>query len=92
MFEHLTIEDNKYINLLGKVSFGVYLFHDHPMVRQLLWQDFFKCSFFYDKSWYIVVIHLFICTIIIYLIGMIIEMFRINFIEKIFFKNDNNIK
>lgn len=41
LFKNIKINYCKIINLLGSVSFGVYLFHDNFFMRDMLWRDLF---------------------------------------------------
>lgn len=44
LFKNLKIRPNRYINDLAMTMFGVYLIHDNPIIRHMLWIEWFKNS------------------------------------------------
>lgn len=50
-FLNLHIGSHKMINRLGSAMFGVYLIHEHPLLRPYLWEDLFRNADFYDSRW-----------------------------------------
>lgn len=85
LFENLNIPNNKFINLLGKTSFGVYLFHD-SYFREVFWKKIFKVESFYNAEPYLLILHIIGSVIVIYLVGTIIELIRVKVIEEPIFK------
>ncbi len=49
-FLQLRIRQNRVVNLIASAMFGVYLIHDHPLVRTFLWRDLFACASFQEKA------------------------------------------
>lgn len=43
LFKNLNIKHNPKINLIAGATFGVYLIHDNPFIRSVLWTDFLHC-------------------------------------------------
>lgn len=84
VFKNLEIKNNKFINILGKSSIGVYLFHD-SIFRSEFWKEIcFVENFYFVSSW-VLVAHIALCTLGIYLVGAMIELIRTKIIERIFF-------
>ena len=74
-----------FINILGKSSIGVYLFHD-SIFRIEFWKEIFKVESFYNAEPYILILHIIGSVIAIYLIGTLIELIRVKIIEEPIFK------
>lgn len=73
-FKNLKIKNSILINLFGSVSFGVYLFHDHPLVRELLWKRVFLVGNLIDSPLFLV--SGILVAGVVYLIGEYLELFR----------------
>lgn len=84
-FKELKIKQSKIINFLAKGSFAVYLIHDNPNLRNLIWKDILKTHNFYYSNLEILILHMIFSAFIIYSIGCVIEFIRINLLEKTFF-------
>lgn len=78
-FKNLRVRNNKYINMLASYSFGVYLFHEHFFMRDLLWNKLFTYSKVLNSG--CLFINLVIMIIGIYLVGSLVE-----FVRKCIFK------
>ena len=87
-FKNMKINDNAYINILAKATFGVYLIHDSNFIRPWLWNLVNAGK--YSNSWFIIVYSL-IIVFLIYTICSIIELIRIKFIEKSYMRKINNL-
>lgn len=83
VFKNLDIKNSKVINILGKSSIGVYLFHD-SIFRLEFWKEICLVEMFYFVSPWLLVFHTIVCTLGIYLVGVIIELIRSKIIDKIF--------
>lgn len=80
LFEQKEIKHNKLINTLGGASFGVYLFHEAPYSRILLWTKFFVVDRVVGNWWmpfYCIGI-----VLIIYAFVIMVERVRIVFFER----------
>ena len=42
-FNDLQIKNNRFINTVASTTFGIYLIHDSPITRDLLWNKVFHC-------------------------------------------------
>lgn len=72
--------NNKYINLIGSCTLGVYLIHDNPYLRHFLWMKVFKNSDYVYSNYLFV--HLLISVLIVFIVCIIVEYARKNLIEK----------
>lgn len=79
----------KIINIFSKASFGVYLFHDNPYIREILWERLLHTSSYFNVNVVYFLFHIIFSITTIYLVGTVIELIRINCIEKYIFKNEN---
>lgn len=71
---------SKFINTIGVCTFGVYLIHDNPIVRKVLWLQLFRNR---DYSMSNTLIPRIIASVfIVYSISTLIEYARIRFVEK----------
>ena len=50
-FEQIPLRQSKTVNFAASTIFGVYLLHDHPVVRTFLWQDLFRNAAFQSKPY-----------------------------------------
>lgn len=72
---------NKTINYIAKSTFGVYLIHDNPFIREVLWCRIFKVASFAEGNFAIFVLHSFITVAIVFCCCTLIDILR-RFIEK----------
>lgn len=84
-FKNLRIPYNKFINMVASASFGVLLIHANSYaMRHWLWGSTLKNTVVYHTPW--CYIH-FVCSVLgIYIICTGIDLLRIYFIEKPFFR------
>lgn len=83
VFKNFDIKNSKVINILGKSSIGVYLFHD-SIFRLEFWKEICLVEMFYFASPWLLVFHIIVCTLGIYSVGVIIELIRSKIMDKIF--------
>lgn len=74
-FRDLDVGKSGAINLLGSVSFGVYLFHDHFLIRDSLWKVMFNFSNYYN-NWRGLLSCGIVVAVLIYMVGGVIEFIR----------------
>lgn len=74
LFESLTLK-SKIINTVAKCTFGIYLLHDHRLVREHLY-SFLKIKSTNIIYGYRFVLYVFLCAIIIFITCLIIEYIR----------------
>lgn len=87
-FKNLNIKYNGFINNIAKCSFGVYLIHEHNMIKPLIWQNWLTNGS-YENSPYLI-FHMILCTLLVFVVCIIIEYLRIYLIEVPLFKILNN--
>ena len=75
---------NKTINKISSCIFGIYLFHDHDYIRNFLWLELFKNAQFKSSNY--LILHLGGCIILVFIVGLIIEMIRKKLLQKPFDK------
>lgn len=79
-FKNLKLKENRFINWLGSVSFGVYLFHEHTYMRKFLWFRVFDVNLIMNSPYFMPIT--FCMAICIYILGGLFEWGR-----KFIFKN-----
>ena len=75
---------NNLINTISSCTFGVYLIHESPIVRNWLWLDVIHNSEFYNSG--LLVIRLLLCTTIVFIVCSLIEFIRQKLFGKITLK------
>ena len=80
LFKNLQIKSSRTIYFLAKGVFGVYLIHEHPLVRQFLWERLSLNTEYYEKP------GLFLCAFFarttVFPCCEIIEQVRLDFCKK----------
>lgn len=85
IFKNLHIKNNKYINMVASTTLGVLLIHaNSDVMRQWLWKDVIKCTCYYESPF--LVFHALISVIFIYIVCVLIDLFRIKIIEEPIFR------
>lgn len=81
LFLNFNIKSSKIINGIAKTTFGVLWIHaNSDTMRSFLWTDLLKCTDYYVTNYFL--IHAVICVIGVYLVCVLIDLIRLNFIEK----------
>lgn len=83
-FKNLKIGSIKIVNVISSATFGVYLIHDNPVLRPVLWQDILKTQNYSNSlrlAPYAVCI-----VLLIYVCCTVLELLRKKLIEKPFSK------
>lgn len=81
LFLKIPFFTNKIINYISKTIFGIYLIHDNPNFRNIIFKKIFRINKFIDSSFLVLV--LLITTIIIFILSSLIEITRKKFFDKI---------
>lgn len=68
---------NKFINHIGCCTFGVYLFHDNPFIRKLLWLEWIPNYKFYNSIY--LPIRMILSSILVFIICILIDYIRQKF-------------
>lgn len=82
-FLNINIGCIKFINMIASATFGVYLLHDNPHLRSLLWNVILRNSSYQNR--YILVIHSIISICSVYVVFTLIDLLR-NFLFNRIFK------
>ena len=87
LFKNMKPFYNKYINTIAASVFGVLLIHANgPTMRRWLWKDTLNNTGYYNADFHILLLHAICSVIAIYIICTLLDMLRIKFIEKPFFR------
>ncbi len=80
LFTNIKMRYCKVVNIIATSMFGVYLLHDHPITRQLLWGNLFKNNAYFtsDFLW----LHAIVTIMSILVIGVVIDKLRERLIER----------
>lgn len=73
---------NKAINTISSCTFGVYLIHDNPVIRELLWLGWFDNTNYYNSPY--LLIRILFSVIIVFVVCIMIEFVRKKTIAKPF--------
>lgn len=76
VFKNLKLRTNKWINYGGAITFSVYLLHDNPFFRDILWKDIFKTQKFYNANIVSLVGHMLIVVVSLFFVSALIEIIR----------------
>lgn len=80
---------SKVINYLAKPTFGIYLIHDNPYLRDLIWFSWLKTDVYKNGSYQ--VLHFFVSVAIIFLVCSIVDALRRVTAERIWMRLVNAI-
>lgn len=83
LFKSINLGHICWINRIATATFGVFLIHDQPYVRDWLWHKVLCCKDYFtsDGLW----LHAIFAMLIVYLTCVVIDMLRQRLIEKPFF-------
>ena len=51
-FVNLRVKDNKSINYIARLTFDVYLIHEHPLLRSFLWGNVLRYYILFQSTWF----------------------------------------
>ncbi|WP_192986673.1 acyltransferase [Carnobacterium mobile] len=83
-FKKLKIKNSKFINGIASATFGIYLIHDHYLVRPFLWIYIFKNNSFYTSNF--LVFHMVLTVGGVFVISVLLDKLRIRVVEIPMFK------
>lgn len=66
--------DLKFINTISSATLGVYLIHENPYIRNILWKQIFNATNYSDSNF--LIFHLIFSVLIVYCVCTIIELLR----------------
>lgn len=83
MFKSINMGQIRWVNQIATATFGIFLIHDQPNVREWLWNDVFcaKDYFTSDCLW----LHAICAMLVVYVACAIIDILRQRLLEKPFF-------
>lgn len=82
LFANLKIEANAFVNRIASYTFGIYLFHEAPYTRGLLWNRLVKADTYYLAGGGTFLVYSVTVVAAVFLIGAVIDILRQKFIEK----------
>jgi Uncharacterized protein conserved in bacteria len=88
IFQHMKIKSSKLINTIASTTLGIYLFHENPMFRTILWDGILKINRVYYLPMFIV--YFFMSVISLFGIGALIDILRIKLLEEPMFNRKFN--
>lgn len=88
-FCKMDIKYSRMINFISSATFGVYLIHDNRYISEFLWKKVFRIAIFSES--YFLIPYTIMVIIIVFVVCTIIELCRINIIEKHYLKSINQL-
>lgn len=86
-FKNMKISYSKIINTIGASTFGVLLIHaNSDAMRQWLWKDTIDCVGHYYLPPFQLVLYILLSVIVIFIVCIVIDIIRIQIIERSFFR------
>ncbi len=82
IFATLKMNYHKWINAIASATFGVYLIHDHPIIKRFLWIDLFNNAQ-YQESLFLIPYSIMV-VIVVYVVCSFVDLLRGHIIEKPF--------
>ena len=79
-FEKWDIGSVKWINIIASATFGVYLIHDHPLIRSLLWKTVFVNAEYQESA--LIIPYSIAATLIVYIACTLTDLVRKAIIER----------
>ena len=83
-FKNLKVKNNRVINFVSSLTFGIYLIHDNWQIRSYLWNNIVKGTRYMDMVWFIPMSYVLILAM--FIACGIIEWMRQHTIEKLWMK------
>lgn len=80
VFAKLKIRYHKWINVVASATFGVYLLHDHYLIRIVLWKQIFNNSLYQDSL--IFIPYSIVVVAIVYIVCTVIDLVRQQIFER----------
>jgi hypothetical protein len=86
-FTKLKPNYNKFINIWGSATLGVYLIHENKIFRPYLWRVILKCADMYNSP--LLILHALISIVTVYMVCNCIDLIRQVTVGKIFVALEN---
>lgn len=84
LFFNMRIPSIPVINKIARHTFGVLLMHDHNFFRNVLWLQLVMTSTWYYSPYFL--LYVLLSTVLIFIIGIVIDIFREHILEKFIFQ------
>lgn len=81
-FRNLNIGNSTVINEIAVGTFGIYLLHEHELMRKFIWIKIFKTNTYYTAHTVILVGHMLICCMIVFFVGTVVDYMYRKLIER----------
>lgn len=72
-FRNMSIKNSKAINTVAAGTFGIYLLHEHELMRDLIWIQIFKTNTYYDAPTMTLILHMIACCAIVFVVGSAVD-------------------
>ena len=82
-FRNLDIGRRRLINTVASTIFGIYLIHDHPLVRDYIYDNFFDCAAWIDSE--LLIPYVILICLVIFTVCLVEELLRSETIGKYLF-------
>lgn len=79
-FKNVEVKSNKMINTIASTTFGVYLLHDFPMMRSVIWDQIINGPMYQDSL--LLIPYSILTCLSLFIVCSIIDFIRISTIEK----------
>lgn len=90
IFLNIKMKSIKIVNIIASTTLGIYMIHD-GVLQRYIWDTIFKTTEHLSNNSWKIIIDIMIATIIIFIVGTIIDLIR-QFIEKITIKKILDLK
>ena len=84
-FVSLKLPYYKWINKIASTTFGIYLLHDNPFIRDFLWSKLFQNNVFQNSN-FIIPYSIIVCCLV-FIFGCIIDLIRQEIVKIVFKSN-----
>lgn len=76
--------NSNFVNNIASTVLGIYLIHDNPLIRNILWTDILKVQNYVSSKY--LFLHMILSVILVFIFCSLIEFIRKKTLEKIFIK------
>lgn len=71
---------SRIVNVIARHTFGIYLFHDTPIMRELIWIHWLQPYKYYGKP--VFYLHVALCVSVVFGVGLLVDLLREKTLEK----------
>jgi len=72
-FRNMDVGCSPLINRISAGTFGVYLIHEHELMRDLIWIRLFKTNTYYDAPTGKLILHMVLCSLAVFIVGITVD-------------------